>query len=221
MPATRLPIFPLNTVLFPGARMPLRIFEPRYRTMLRDCLDRDRVFGLIYREADADERALASGTVGCRAHIDDVEPLADGRANIVVTGRERFVFTRIVDDDAPYFVAEVDAFDDSREPVAQVTALALRLRELFVEAAHAARTIADEPISAPDFPDDPEAVAFAAASSIDLELADRQRLLSSPSPGARMRELITVIDSSLPELHARAESHRRAKLNGHGPKDAA
>jgi Lon protease-like protein len=219
--SARLPIFPLNTVLLPGARMPLRIFEPRYRTMLRDCLDRDRVFGLIYRDADADERALATGTVGCRAHIDDVEPLADGRANIVVSGRDRFALIRIVEDAAPYFVAEVDAFEDSREPVAQVTALALRLRELFVEAAHAARAIADEPISAPEFPDEPEAVGFAAAAAIDLELADRQRLLSSPSPSARMRELITVIDSSLPVLTARAETHRRAKLNGHGPKASA
>ena len=221
MSPTRLAIFPLNTVLFPGERLPLRIFEPRYRKMLRDCLDGDRVFGLIYRAKDTDERSLAKGTVGCRAHIDDVEPLADGRANIIVTGRERFSFVRILDDVAPYLVAEVDAFEDAREPIAQVTALSLRLRELFVEAAHAARTIADEPISAPEFPDEPEATAFAAASSIDLELDHRQRLLSSPSPSERMRDLISVIDASLPTLASRADAHRRAKLNGHGPRGSA
>lgn len=201
--------------------MPLRIFEPRYRRLLRDCLDRDRMFGLIYRPADIDDRALTAGTVGCRANIDDVEPLTDGRANIIVRGGDRFAFVRILDDDAPYYVAEVETFVDDREPIAQLTALSLRLRELFAEAARAARALADEPIGAPELPDDPASVAFAAAASIDLELPHRQRLLSSPSPSARMRDLITVLDGSLPALASRAAVHGRAKLNGHGPRLSA
>lgn len=219
--SVRLPLFPLPVVLLPGMRMPLHIFEPRYRRMLQDCLDGDRSFGLIYRADDVAERALPAGAVGCRALIDDVEHLPDGRANVIVNGGERFALVRLDDADSPYVVAHVVPFLDEAEPVAQVTALALRLHELFAEAARAARMLADDPGPAPALPDDPAQVAFAAAASIDLEARDRQRLLASPSPSARMREMITLLDASLPSLHERALLHGRAKHNGHGPRTPA
>ena len=210
-------MFPLTAVLLPGTQMPLHIFEPRYRQLLRDCLNRDRVFGFIYRPQDVAERDIPPGTVGCRATIGDVEPLVDGRANIIVTGGERFALREFLDDEAPYHVAVVEPFGDEREPVAQQTALMMRLQELFADAARAARTLADDAAAPPSLPDDPEAVAFAAASAIDLDLSHRQRLLASPSPSARMRDVIGVLDASLPSLSARAATHSRAKLNGHGP----
>jgi Lon protease-like protein len=197
-------------------RMPLHIFEPRYRIMLRDCLETDRTFGLMYRTPDTPERDLAAGTVGCRAIIEDVDTLADGRANIIVRGGDRFALVRIVDEESPYPVGQVVPFDDDEEPVAQVTALALRLGELFVEAAAAARTLEDDSSPVPILSQDPHHIAFAAAASVELEAADRQRLLSSPSPSARMREMITLLDSSLPALQERAAIHDHAKLNGKG-----
>jgi Lon protease-like protein len=213
----RLPLFPLPTVLLPGTRMPLHIFEPRYRRMVRACLDADRMFGLIYRPEELSDGELPAGHVGCRAYIDEVEPMADGRSNIIVSGRERFTLVRVIRDEAPYDIGEVEPLEDEREPIAQLMALSLRLHELFVEAAHAARALADEPAPMPVLPDDPNAVAFAAAASIDLGHAQRQKLLSSPSPSERMRDVIRVLDASLPELAARAQMHNRAKLNGHGP----
>jgi len=196
--------------------MPLHIFEPRYRIMLRDCLETDRTFGLIFHEKEAPEQKLASGTVGCRAVIDDVETLADGRANIIVNGGDRFALVRIIDGDSPYLVGQVIPFEDEEEPVAQVTALALRLGELFVEAAAAARALEDDASPIPVLSEDPRHIAFAAATSVDLDAADRQRLLASPSPSARMREMITLLDSSLPTLQERASIHEHAKLNGKG-----
>jgi Lon protease-like protein len=198
--------------------MPLHIFEPRYRRLLIDCLEGDRTFGLIYRSDDTEETAIPAGHVGCRAIIGDVEPLADGRANIIVSGDERFSFVRLVEDPAPYHVGQVEPFVDATEPVAQVTALSLRLRELFGEAAIAARSLADEPAPPPELPDDLARVGFAVAASVDMTPADRQRLLASPSPSARMRELITLLDQSMPTLVSRAATHARAKTNGHGPK---
>ena len=196
--------------------MPLHIFEPRYRVMLRDCLETDRTFGLIFNANEEGEREIAAGHVGCRAIIGDVEPLEDGRANIVVTGGERFALVRIADDDSPYLMGEVVPFEDEEEPVAQLTALALRLGELFVEAAAAARTLDDDASPVPRLTETPENIAFAAAASVDLDAADRQRLLSSPSPSARMREMITLLDSSMTTLQERAIIHEHAKLNGKG-----
>jgi Lon protease-like protein len=214
---SHLPLFPLPLVLLPGMRMPLYIFEPRYRRMLRSALAGDRSFGLIYRDADTPEEDLAAGTILCRALISDVEELADGRSNITVTGGERFSLVRLVETGTPYLVGEVEPFADEREPVAQVTALALRLREIFAEAAHAARALSDELAEVPALPDDPGQIAFAAAASIDLLRADRQRLLASSSPSGRMRTVIALLDASLPALRRRVGVHEQAKSNGHGP----
>lgn len=212
----RLPLFPLPLVLLPGTRIPLHIFEPRYRVMLRDCIETDRTFGLIYRSEDTPERELPSGTVGTRAVIDDVEHLPDGRANIIVDGAERFALVRIVDDDSPYLMGEVVPFEDEEEPVAQVTALALRLGELFVEAATAARALDDDASPIPKLTESPGNIAFVAAASVELDAADRQRLLQSSSPSARMREMITLLDASMPSLQERASIHTHAKSNGAG-----
>ena len=91
-----LPLFPLPVVLFPGVPLPLHIFEPRYRTMLADCMEGDRRFGILYRPDEAGELALEPGHVGCVAHVESTQPLPDGRSNIIVTGEERFELARCV-----------------------------------------------------------------------------------------------------------------------------
>jgi Lon protease-like protein len=197
-------------------RLPLHIFELRYQVMLRDCLETDRTFGLIYSADDKAARELAPGTVGCRAVIDDVERLAEGRANITVDGTQRFALVRVIESDSPYMIGQVVPFEDEEEPVAQVTALALRLGELFVEAASAARKLADDGAPIPQLSEDPAQIAFTAAASVELDPADSQRLLASPSPSARMREMITILDSSIPVLQEKAQIHERAKSNGKG-----
>lgn len=212
----RLPLFPLPLVLLPGMRLPLHIFESRYRVLLRDCLETDRTFGLIYREEATPEGDLAAGTVGCKAVIDDVETLSDGRANIIVNGTDRFALVRIAESDSPYLIGNVVAFDDEKEPVAQVTALALRLGELFVQASAAARALEDDASPMPILAEDPAGIAFAVAASVDLDARDRQRLLASPSPSARMREMITLLDASMPALQERARIHAHARQNGKG-----
>ena len=105
----RLPIFPLSVVLFPGTPLPLHIFEPRYRRMLADCLQGDRRFGIT--PAGQDDAPPAAGTVGCVAEIRVNQELPDGRSNLIVLGGERFVLTRTLDDEAPYFVAMVQPFE--------------------------------------------------------------------------------------------------------------
>jgi Lon protease-like protein len=151
----RLPLFPLPLVLFPGAALPLHVFEPRYRRLLADVRAADGRFGIVLA---GDARGPAPGLVGCVAAVRDVEPLPDGRSNLVVEGRERFAVARVVEADAPYLVAEVAPYDDAPEDDAAVGALAAataRVRTLFARVARAARAIADDVSPVPDLPGDP------------------------------------------------------------------
>src|SRR6266705_1321721 len=102
--ARELPIFPLPIVLFPGAPQPLHIFEPRYRQLLVDCQDGDRRFGIAYVAPDgapAADPAPSAGDVGCVALIRSIQPLPDGRSNILAVGERRFVLRRWVEREPP------------------------------------------------------------------------------------------------------------------------
>lgn len=108
MPAPEaLPLFPLGLVLFPGEPVPLHIFEPRYREMVKVCLDEDGPFGIIY----ASEEGLAQ--IGCTARIHKVvQRYADGRLDIVAVGEERFRLDG-VNRDRSYLTAHVTWVEDA------------------------------------------------------------------------------------------------------------
>ena len=217
----RLPLFPLPLVLFPGAPLPLHIFEPRYRRLLADCLAGDREFGIIYLPPHVAERDLPSGHVGCVAHIDHSVLLDDGRSNVLVTGGARFALHALVPDaSVPYHVGRVSAYTDLPEDAARLSASAARVRTLFARVGRAARQLADDDTAVPTLPDDDARVSFAVASHIDLDAAARQRLLESRSPCGRLDELEVLLAAALDPLERRAAVHERAKSNGHGPHES-
>jgi uncharacterized protein len=115
----RVPIFPLpGAILFPRSQLPLHIFEPRYREMVRDAIDGAGQIGMIQpHRLDDDNQAPLYG-VGCVGEIVSVEELNDGRFNIVLLGSNRFRLVREVEPAASYRCAEVniEAFDDSEPP---------------------------------------------------------------------------------------------------------
>ncbi len=212
-----LPLFPLPLVLFPGAPLPLHIFEPRYRQMLADALDGDRRFGILFRPDGVAERDLPVGAVGCVAHVEDTESLPDGRSNVIVHGVERFALHRFVVSAAPYNVGEVSEYEDLEEPPSFVEPVAERVRDLFRRAAAASRVIAGDPAPAPDLPDDAASLSFMAATYIELEPATRQTLLESRSPAGRLRAIEQVLVDAVGPLELRAAVRVRAKSNGRGP----
>lgn len=215
-PLRALPLFPLPVVLLPGVPMPLHIFEPRYRTMLADCMDGTRRFGVIHLAAGEDEAAIAPGTVGCVAHIEHAIPLPDGRSNIVVMGEERFALERLVPTSHPYHMAEVRDVEDIAEPTGELAALADELRRRFDRVGRAARTLADDTEPLPTLPDDPGLLSFAIAGMVDLDAAARQRLLASRSALGRLRELDELLTRATVPLETRAAVHVRARTNGRG-----
>jgi ATP-dependent Lon protease len=215
-PRESLPLFPLPVVLFPGTPLPLHIFEPRYRTMVADCLASDRLFGLVHLRAGATELELETGSIGCVAEIVRSEELPDGRANIVVRGTERFALVELVSSSKPYRVARIQSYFDQPEFGTELDTLSSRVKDMFEIVGRAARTLADDSDPLPDLPDDSSLLSFAIAAVIDLEAAVRQTLLESRSPIERLQMLERVLAPAVPTLVARADVHKRAKSNGKG-----
>jgi Lon protease-like protein len=115
----RVPIFPLpGAILFPRSQLPLHIFEPRYRDMVRDAIDGGGQIAMIQPQRLDDDNEAPLFAVGCVGELVGVEELEDGQFNIVLLGSHRFRLVREVDVDAIYRCAEVDidAFDDGDPP---------------------------------------------------------------------------------------------------------
>ncbi len=206
----RLPLFPLGLVLFPGAVVPLHLFEPRYRQLLKDVQADDYRFGIICSIPQLPARRLPAGRVGCVAEVTEVEMLPDGRSNIVVVGRERFALDRFLDDPAPYHVVRATPVEDDADgsPVALVLA-ADELASNFRRAVRAVHAISHNDTPPPDLPDDPGQLSWTIGAMIDLDLEARQRLLSGRSPMARLATLDAILRRALPDLEFQAAMQRR------------
>jgi Lon protease-like protein len=109
MTVIRIPLFPLPLVLFPHAIVPLHIFEPRYKQMIRECVDSESRFGIIL----AGERGTAK--IGCTAEITEItRQFDDGRMDIQVEGRSPFEIESVVEE-KPYYEANVRMLDDETD----------------------------------------------------------------------------------------------------------
>ncbi len=108
-----LPLFPLDLVLLPGVPLPLHIFEPRYKEMIKECLDEKRQFGIVR----AKEEAFVN--TGCTAEIINVlKTYPDGRMNILVEGQKRFEILQ-VNQERTFLQAEVFYLEDEEDPAAK------------------------------------------------------------------------------------------------------
>lgn len=115
----RVPIFPLpGAILFPRSQLPLHIFEPRYREMVRDTIDGAGRIAMVQPHRLDDDNQAPLYAVGCVGELVGVEELDDGRFNIVLLGSNRFRLVREAEVDAAYRCADVDieAFDDAEPP---------------------------------------------------------------------------------------------------------
>jgi Lon protease-like protein len=210
---SRLPIFPLQVVLFPGTPLPLHIFEPRYKRMLTDCLASDRRFGIT---PPSDERGGPEpGTVGCVAEVRVNQELPDGRSNIVVLGGSRFVLSRLLEESLPYLVALVQTFDDdpSTDPSVEDTAT---LRGLFIEYFAGLRQLNDAEPEEPTLADEARLLSFQVAGSLECDPGVKQRLLAERSTERRVHSLIQLLPVLTSALERAIKVHQRAHTNGKG-----
>ncbi|HXF96198.1 MAG TPA: LON peptidase substrate-binding domain-containing protein [Gemmatimonadales bacterium] len=212
-----LPIFPLPLVLFPGARQPLHIFEPRYRRLVADCLRGDRRFGIVYAAARPEpDPAPEAGSAGCIALIRAAHPFPDGRSTILTEGERRFTLLEWLPHDVPYRVGRVEEFDDDPEDPAELGTLATEVREHFGRLSRAVSAFAVGAEAAHDLPADPVRLSFVVAAALDLEAEAKRALLSTRSTSSRLRRLATLLRVVAQDAERRAVVRRRAQGNGRG-----
>ncbi len=211
----RLPLFPLDVVLFPGTPLPLHIFEPRYRTMLADCLEGDERFGIL--PVSSEGSTPPPGSVGFTARIHASQLMADGRSNIVVVGESRFALEEyLVDDGVPYAVGSVEDFDDHDAGLVSPDGVN-ELRKLSREYLEALHALNDSPGTDTEFPEDAQALSFLVSAAIQVDTGIKQRLLSLRSTGERVRLLLRLMPPLVSDLVGRAGIHERARTNGNSP----
>jgi Lon protease-like protein len=186
-----LPLFPLNTVLFPGQVLPLHIFEDRYRVMIRRCLAEDTPFGVVLiKQGHEVGESAEPHRIGTVARIVESSHLPDGTMNILTVGTERFRVRKLFHDQ-PYLRGEVESFP-MPEPadVEALSGLAERVRiqirryiELIAEAAGLQIQIGE-------IPETPQQVGYLAAVALQVENKEKQALLDCASlPGILADEM--------------------------------
>lgn len=215
---TEIPIFPLATVLFPGAILPLHIFEERYKDMMRYAIEHQGQFGLSYRE-DAEvglQTPPASGSVGCAAKINAVMPLEGGRMNIISTGLVRYRVLEVKQSD-PFVIATIEPFSDDPEPQADLSHLQSDtggLANQFLSALHSLNDAGGQ--QELELPEDAESFSLSVASALPIDNEAKQALLEMTSTRLRLTRLRHYLVGSLSNLNERLMKHERAKSNGHG-----
>jgi Lon protease-like protein len=213
MQSYELPLFPLNTVLFPSQMLPLHIFEPRYRQMVADCLQTDRTFGVVLiREGSEVGGSAKPYDVGTTAQIQEVEQLDDGRMNIITVGHERFLIQDYDNASKPYLVGRVAFWPwrDERltEPESGPT-VQRRLQRYIQLYAQAS----DSDIELVPSPESPVTLAVLAAVVLQVSPEEKQELLEIPSVDELLQRLDGVLRQENRALQIQlASSHLKGKM---------
>jgi Lon protease-like protein len=194
-------LFPLPIVLVPTERIPLHIFEPRYRELIDECVERGEEFGFVLTTGDG-----AVHEIGTRARVEQVlEVLDEGRMNIVVEGGERFRLLELTSGRS-FTTGTVEPVVDDDEPATD---------EEVEQALAVFRELAEAAESDVDVPDagSPQ-LDFELAARVDFAVESKQELLSSTSPRARMKKLVDLLTTALEAVRLEQSLRERAGQNG-------
>ncbi|AIE84504.1 peptidase S16 lon domain-containing protein [Fimbriimonas ginsengisoli Gsoil 348] len=194
-----MPLFPLNTVLFPYASIQLHVFEERYREMVRLCLHEDRPFGVVLIRSGPEVGGRAEPyLVGTACRIQRVHTYDDGRLDVHVVGERRFRI-REIDDSRPFFMGQVEpVIEHEIEDVGRAEELLSRARTEFEMLIR--RQIERQEISVKVvFPSDPVVLSFTIANLLQMANLEKQRLLETTDTLERVEDLIPVLERHILE----------------------
>lgn len=208
------PLFPLPVVLFPGALMPLHVFEPRYQALLSHCADGDHRFVIVPPGPDGDP---LPGSIGTVARIRAIQILEDGRSNIVVSGEHRVNLGTVSPAErGGYLLGAVETLEDlpdvevsSRADLEALTVMAERY-------AAALGTIADVDRET-ELAAEAGTLSFQVAALLEWDFGAKLRFLAIRSAHERVTRLLATLPRMLARLEERARVHKRASTNGKGP----
>jgi len=184
----RISIFPLTgAILFPGLQLPLHVFEPRYRALVKDALARDRRIGMI--QPQRSEEGAPLYTVGCLGKIGEVEALDDGRFNLVLQGEARFRLVRELEVTTPFRQIEAELLAEEEFPALSPIERASFERE--------ARRFADAQGYAVDWDAvtrlDDESLIDGVSQIAPFDAAAKQALLEAGGLGERCELLVQLM----------------------------
>lgn len=197
-----LPLFPLNTVLFPGASLPLQIFEDRYKQMLQDCLDADSKFGVVLiKEGSEVGGPAVPYSTGTLADIVQVNEARGGRFFVSAIGRRRF---RIVEftQQTPYLSAVVEILAEEADTGAS-TELTQAVRETL--SSHVVLTSGLEGgwVREVRSPSEPVTLSYFVAAAMQIDLPQKQALLEEETVSTRLETELEMLQRSATVLKRR------------------
>lgn len=205
---SKMPMFPLGSVLFPGAVLPLQVFEPRYHNLVADIRGGDNRFGVVLiergHEVGGGDQRTAIGTIAEIVRSGETE---DGRILVVAVGRERIRVVQWLEDD-PYPLAVVEPFPDTDGgellgPILARTAAARRrLLALAVEMGASGQSLDL------DLPDDAVQASWALCAAAPIGPLDQQAVLEAASASERMESLQRMFNEQIDVLNAALRTNR-------------
>jgi len=184
-----MPLFPLNTVLFPGGPLPLRIFETRYVDMVRHCMRERCPFGVVLIRAGAEVGAVAdTAEVGTTARIVDFNPMPDGLLGISCIGEQKFRVVRRWQESSGLNVADIALLprDERVSLPGEFLHLGALLRKVLPELGELYAAI-------PMHPDDAAWVGYRLAEILPVSLSEKQQCLEIDDPLVRLARLDPLI----------------------------
>ncbi len=209
-----LPLFPLNTVLFPGARMPLHIFEERYKEMISECLERQRPFGVLLIRSGREVGGEADPfDVGTTAHIASVDHLDDGKMNLMCVGGQRFRVLKTVPG-APYLKGDVELLQTHVEPNPETANLADEAGALFAEYTRLYLAATDQWARTIDLPTEPDSLADFIGSRLPIAPRTKQKLLEELSVRTRLGMEKRLLGAAIRQMTSQLRTARDAHWHG-------
>lgn len=219
MPVTvrQIPLFPLQTVLFPGGQLPLVIFEERYKVMLSELLESGGEFGVVLirtgREVGGNATTYDVGTI---ATIDECEEAQGGRFRVQARGLQRFRIRRMLEP-RPYPFAEVEFIDDSEVRRDERLARAIEtVRTVFPMYFRMALLLSDQWARGISLPTSPHRLVNFLAPWLQVDDEVKQRLLEIESAADRVSQLAEVLDDLVTRTREQVNQHTREKYAGFG-----
>ena len=215
MPILRM--FPLNTVVFPGQRLPLHIFEPRYRQLVREVLDEQGEFGIALIKQGREAGGGATPVdVGCAVRIVDAAETEDGRWDLICEGTRRFRITENLGED-PYLRSEVEFLgtpDDVDDEATQETAQ--ELADVYGDHLRLVLSLQDCWQREFPLPRSTTALADLIAGRMEIPQSVKQELLELPAVAGRLEMLVKVLQVENGQLSRRLAGHQRKRFAGFG-----
>jgi Lon protease-like protein len=203
--STRLRLFPLNAVLFPGAVLNLHVFEPRYKQMIGECMESGEGFGvvLIREGQEAGDPSVEPHQVGSIAEIVEVTQLPFGRYYVSTIGRQRFRIRQILSRE-PYLTVDAELIDDAGAEDPELADLRDDVRDAFLEYLDLIVQFSGQQTPV-DLPGDAQTTSFVVGDALQIADNIKQRLLELNSTKQRLSVELGFLRRLLPQLRKMLE----------------